>query len=67
MGIRIPKEQITLEIIKFFGKPLKVSSIPSEDSGVTLKMGYEIEDKYGHAVDLIVDMGEELSGEEPRS
>ena len=64
VGIRIPNEQITLEIIKFFGKPLAVSSIPSEDSGVTLKMGYEIEDKYGHAVDLIVDMGEELSGEE---
>ena len=25
-------------------------------------MGYEIEDKFGHAVDLVVDLGEELSG-----
>ena len=64
VGIRIPNEKITLEIINYFGKPLAVSSLPVEDGQAPLKMGYEIEDQFGHAVDLIVDMGEELSGEE---
>ena len=62
VGIRIPNEEITLEVINYFGKPLATSSIPVEDGEQPLKMGYEIEDKFGHAVDLVVDLGEELSG-----
>ena len=64
VGIRIPNEKITLEITEFFAKPLAVSSLPYEGNEIPLKMGYQIEDKFGHAVDLIVDLGEELSGEE---
>ena len=64
VGIRIPDEKITLEVIKHFAKPLAVSSLPEDEEQGPLKMGYEIEDRFGHTVDLIVDMGEELSGEE---
>ena len=37
VGIRIPNEEITLEVINYFGKPLAVSSIPSEDGEQHLK------------------------------
>lgn len=62
VGIRIPNEPITLAILEHYTKPLVVSSVPPMDSGEPYQMGYTIFDTYGHGIDLLVDLGEELSG-----
>ena len=64
VGIRIPNEVITLEIIRAYGEPLIATSIPALDNGTTLNMGYEVFEQYGHCLDLVVDIGEELPGTE---
>lgn len=62
VGIRIPECPMLLSLIQNFGKPLAVSTLPPEEDGTILRMGYEIFDRYGHAINLLLDLGGELSG-----
>ena len=62
VGIRIPNCPMLLALVEQFGKPLASSSIPANEEGIFLKMGYEIFDTYSHAIDLLLDLGEELPG-----
>ena len=64
VGIRIPDEEITLEIIRYYGKPLAATTVPRDQNGESLQMGYQVFDVFGHALDLVVDIGAELSGKE---
>ena len=64
VGIRIPEEAITLAIVQHYGEPLMVTSLPSSGNAPPLTMGYEVQEKYGHGLDLVVDLGEELPGTE---
>ena len=64
VGVRIPNEPIALEIIRYYGQPLAATSIPKNKDGETLRMGYEVFEEYGHGIDLVVDLGEELPGTE---
>ena len=64
VGVRIPNEPITLEIIRHYGQPLAATSIPKSQMGQSLRMGYEVYEEYGHGIDMVVDLGEELPGTE---
>ena len=63
VGIRIPDEPLILEIVKHVGQPLLATSVPTGPAGEILNMGFAIHEIYGHGLDLVVDLGEELSGQ----
>ena len=65
VGVRVPKAPLLLEIISRFGKPLATTSLPQSDSSSRggaeyLQYGYEIEQTFGHQLDLILDLGQEM-------
>jgi tRNA threonylcarbamoyl adenosine modification protein (Sua5/YciO/YrdC/YwlC family) len=64
VGVRVPDEEITREIVAFFGKPLAGTTVPSAPDGGTHTMGWAVADAFGHGVDVVVDLGEELPGTE---
>jgi tRNA threonylcarbamoyl adenosine modification protein (Sua5/YciO/YrdC/YwlC family) len=58
VGIRIPKHNIPLEIVKELGNPLVSSSIKDEDAIKTYTTDpEEIYDDLKHKVDLVIDAG----------
>lgn len=64
VGIRIPDEEITQNIIAHFGEPILATSVPLDSDGQVLQMGYQVFEQHGHGLDLVVDLGEELPGAE---
>jgi tRNA threonylcarbamoyl adenosine modification protein (Sua5/YciO/YrdC/YwlC family) len=63
VGIRIPAEPITLAIVEHHGHPLVASSVPPDRHGHNLTMGFEVDEAFGHAIDMVVDLGDELPGQ----
>ena len=61
VGVRIPDAPLCQAIIERFGGPLLVSSVPPGPNGV-LTMGWELFESYGHALDYVIDLGEEVPG-----
>jgi tRNA threonylcarbamoyl adenosine modification protein (Sua5/YciO/YrdC/YwlC family) len=62
VGIRIPQSPLLLGLIAAFQKPLLTSSLahgetPEEEA---IRFGYTIEERFGHHIDLILDLGEEV-------
>ena len=55
-GIRVPDNQICLELIKELGQPIISTSVKTAD-GEDLGAPYEIEERFGRMVDLIIDGG----------
>jgi tRNA threonylcarbamoyl adenosine modification protein (Sua5/YciO/YrdC/YwlC family) len=55
-GIRVPDNQICLDLIKELGQPIISTSVKTED-GEDLGTPYEIEERFGRTVDLIIDGG----------
>ena len=64
VGIRIPDEDLTLALVAHYGKPLIATSVPEDEDGRLVKMGFSIQESYGHGLDMVLDLGEELSGQE---
>lgn len=69
VGIRIPDSPLLLDLIRMFGKPLITTSMPpgpafSEGDQQYLTFGYQINEAFGHAIDLILDLGEEIQPDE---
>jgi tRNA threonylcarbamoyl adenosine modification protein (Sua5/YciO/YrdC/YwlC family) len=64
VGIRIPNEPLTLALVEHYGKPLIATSVPDDEDGIAMTMGYAIQDVYGHGLDMVLDLGEELIGQE---
>ena len=64
VGVRIPAETLTLEIIQHCGHPLVATSVPMMPDGQVYTMGYQIMEEFGHNLDLVVDLGEEMPGTE---
>ena len=64
VGIRIPQRPLAIEIVRAMDKPLVTTSVPLSNSGAPFHFGYEVADTYGHAIDLLCDLGSELSGQE---
>lgn len=68
VGIRIPDCGMLRAIIDTLGRPLATTSIPpirqTEDDDVPIfpHFGYEVEEVFGHALDLILDLGNEQPG-----
>lgn len=58
VGIRIPNNNITLEIVRELGNPIMTSSIQIDDTTDEYLTDPElIREKYGHLVDLVIDGG----------
>ena len=58
VGIRMPDNKITLEIVRELGNPMMTSSIFVDDATTEYITDPElIDEKYGHQVDLVVDGG----------
>lgn len=68
VGIRIPDCSMLCAIIDTLGRPLASTSVPpvrpTEDDEIPIfpRFGYEVEETYGHALDLILDLGNEHPG-----
>jgi tRNA threonylcarbamoyl adenosine modification protein (Sua5/YciO/YrdC/YwlC family) len=64
VGIRIPQNRMLLALIERFSKPLASTTAPGVDGMTPIKFGYEVMDRLGHGIDLILDLGYEVSGAE---
>lgn len=64
VGIRIPESPLLIDLITLFGKPIATTSVPYEIADHLLHYGYEVEDLYGHGLDMILDLGEAVPARE---
>ena len=64
VGIRIPKCPMLLALVAKFGHPIATTSLPYKEENTPYRMGYEVFDSFGHALDLVLDLGEQLIGME---
>jgi tRNA threonylcarbamoyl adenosine modification protein (Sua5/YciO/YrdC/YwlC family) len=69
VGIRIPTSNLLRTIVERFGQPIATTSVPTINlklpQGAVAqppKFGYEVFETYGHAIDLVLDLGGELPG-----
>lgn len=64
VGIRIPECPLVLALVNRYGSPIATTSVPKKGDGISYNMGYEIFEDFGHGIDLLLDLGESLPGEE---
>lgn len=67
VGIRIPDCPLVLAIVEKLGRPLATTSVPGIKSGdfdESPHFGYQVQETFGHALDLVVDLGDERPGQE---
>ena len=73
VGLRIPREPLIRAVIEALGKPLAASTLPIHEPGVGLddrfgsdhpKFGSQVMDIWGHAIEMVVDLGDESIGQE---
>jgi tRNA threonylcarbamoyl adenosine modification protein (Sua5/YciO/YrdC/YwlC family) len=72
VGVRVPSNELLLKLIESFGKPLATSSVPdvkvNDVDGLQIvrppQFGYQVHEFFGHGVDIVLDLGDEVSGEE---
>ena len=57
VGIRVPQSPLLLALIDYYQKPLATSSLGVEEG---ISFGYQIEEQFGHGIDLLLDLGEEV-------
>ncbi len=62
VGVRIPVAPLVMAIIEAFGGPLLVSTVPKDIHGAVPSMGYEVYERFGQKVELVVDLGDALPG-----
>ena len=63
VGIRIPNCPLMLAVVERLGRPLATTSVP-DVGDQKLHFGYEVFEAFGHGVDLVLDLGQELSAQE---
>ncbi len=78
IGFRIPDSKLVMAICEEFGAPLATTTVPNlnpltskpqhfdqgeSETLLPLKFGYEVFEHFGHGLDFIVDLGEEVSGD----
>lgn len=64
VGIRVPANNMLIQLVEMFGMPLATTSVPDLPNGAAPRFGYEVDEVFGHSIDMILDLGTELSGEE---
>ncbi len=57
IGIRVPDNNIALSIVKELGHPIISTSVRLPNSDHILTEPYEVEERLGHLVDIIIDAG----------
>ena len=62
VGVRIPDEPLVLAIVERFKQPLMATSVPSREDGSLLTLGYEVHERHGHGLEMVLDLGAELLG-----
>ncbi len=61
VGIRIPECPLLMGLIAALEKPILTSSLPLGTFGDEApRFGYDVESRFGHLLDLILDLGEEV-------
>ena len=69
VGVRIPDTSLIIDLIGAFGQPIATTSVPyqlteGKYKDRLLHFGYEIEEVYGHGLDLILDLGQAVPAKE---
>lgn len=64
VGIKVPESPLIRELVTRLGKPIATTSVPRKEDGDAMKMGYEVMEEFGHGLDLLLDLGEELNGQD---
>jgi tRNA threonylcarbamoyl adenosine modification protein (Sua5/YciO/YrdC/YwlC family) len=64
VGIRIPESPLLLAVVDKLGRPLATTSVPAPKDGEPMHFGYQVFEEHGHALDLLLDLGQELAGQE---
>ncbi len=64
VGIRVPEDPLATTILRAYGGPLMVSTVPDAPDGQRCTMGYEVYDRLGDRLDMVVDLGEALPATE---
>ncbi len=57
-GVRFPKAPLLIDLVQTLGSPLLTTSLPSHPNPV--EFGYEIQEIWGHALGLILDLGQQI-------
>ena len=74
VGIRVPRNNICLELIEALGNPILTTSAILDKEGLPLSEAYEFEELWGNVVELVIDGGMvypdpstivDFSGDEP--
>lgn len=63
VGVRIPRCPLLLALVERLGRPLATTSCPPLSEGPPPEeptMGYQVVEAFGHALDLVLDLGDEL-------
>lgn len=65
VGIRIPKSPLLLAVVEKLGHPLATTSVPPlRDDDQVPHFGYQVFEEHSHGLDLLLDLGQELDGQE---
>lgn len=64
VGIKVPECELVRELVTRFGKPMATTSVPNKEDGAPYKMGFEVVEDFGHGIDLVLDLGDELMGQD---
>lgn len=70
VGVRHPESPLLLALVERLGRPLLSSSIPHKpsmdafDPASAIHYGYEVDESFGHGIDLILDLGGEVEMKE---
>ena len=62
VGVRVPDCPLLLDLVGAYGKPIATTSMPcyEQKDKKPATYGFEVEEQYGHGIDLILDLGEEM-------
>ena len=63
VGVRVPDREVLLKVLEKLEVPIATTSLPQAD-GISPMYGYQVEESFGHALDLIVDLGGEMEAKE---
>lgn len=62
VGLRIPDAPLVLSLVAHYGAPLATTSVPMKADGTPYQMGWEIFEVFGHGLDLLLDLGDQVPG-----
>ena len=63
VGVRVPDAKLACRIAERFGGPLVVTTVPPDSEGRVPTLGYEVHERYEHALDVVFDLGEPVPGD----